>query len=309
MRVTTDAVCQAAERIQPNHSLRTAVTVTLSPEAHVILHTAIRALGRRKAEAVVLAAVAGGTAVGLRQSAEQQGVASVASVAEVAMRAVTVTPPAGASSMTYLTNAVANLTPTRTPVKTARVEGLPNLASASVDAWVKRFTKNPGSYATYLRRMNKYDEMISSKLAKKNLPQGLKYLAMIESGFNPTAKSPVGARGLWQFMSPTARQYGLTVRGKVDERVNPARSTDAAIEYLSDLYDKFGSWYLAAAAYNTGQGRVAKIMKQVTGSTKGTDADFYRIAHRLPKETREYVPKLVAAARIGSNPSRYGFSD
>jgi membrane-bound lytic murein transglycosylase D len=68
-----------------------------------------------------------------------------------------------------------------------------------------------------------------------------------------------------------------------------------------------GSWYLAAAAYNTGEGRVTRALKQVTGRTRGTDADFYRISHRLPKETRDYVPKLIAAARIGSNPARYGF--
>ena len=271
----------------------------------MLLHTMIRALGRRKAEAVVLAALASGTAVGLRTSAQEQGVASVA---DVAMSAVTVTAPK-APSMTYLSEAVARVAPTRTAAKTAGVEGLPNIANANVDAWVKRFTTHRAGYATYLRRMTKYDDMISAKLAKKNMPQGLIYLAMIESGFNPTAKSPVGARGLWQFMSPTAREYGLTVRGRVDERTNPARATDAALNYLSDLHERFGSWYLAAAAYNTGQGRVARIMKEVTGSSKGTDADFYRIAHRLPKETRDYVPKLIAAARIGSNPQRYGFAD
>ena len=150
--------------------------------------------------------------------------------------------------------------------------------------------------------------MISGKLAAREMPKELIYLAMIESGFNPTAKSPVQARGLWQFMSPTAREYGLTVRGRVDERINPARSTDAALTYLSKLHDRFGSWYLAFAAYNTGQGRVARVMKQETGKTKGTDADFYRIAHRLPKETRDYVPKMIAAARIGSDPAKYGFN-
>jgi membrane-bound lytic murein transglycosylase D len=271
----------------------------------MLLNTMIRALGRRKAEAVVLAALASGTAVGLSTSAADHGVASVA---DVAMSAVTVTAPTSGPSMTYLAEAVAKVAPSRAPV-TAGVEGLPNLSNANVDAWVKKFTTHRGSYATYLRRMTKYDDMISTKLAEKNLPQGLKYLAMIESGFNPTAKSPVGARGLWQFMSPTAREYGLKVGRKVDERTNPSRSTDAALEYLSDLHDRFGSWYLAAAAYNTGQGRVARVLKQVTGKTKGTDADFYRIAHRLPKETRDYVPKLIAAARIGSNPERYGFAD
>ena len=268
----------------------------------MIFDTLIRALGRRKAEAVALAIVAGGTAVGLRNNAAQD---SGASVADAATSAITVN--ATAPSMTYLSNAVAKAAPART---TTHVEGLPNLASKRVDAWVKTFTTTQrDSYATYLRRMTKYDDMISSKLAEKNLPKGLIYLAMIESGFNPTAKSRVAARGLWQFMSPTAREYGLKVGRKVDERVNPSRATDAALAYLSDLYDRFGSWYLAAAAYNTGQGRVAKVMKQVTGRTKGTDADFYRIASRLPKETREYVPKLVAAARIGANPQQYGFGD
>ena len=271
----------------------------------MVIQTLISALGRRKTEAVILAAVASGTALGLHTSAREQGVASVA---EVALGAVTVDAPSQRPAMTYLSAAVAKVAPSA-PVLMAGAGGLPNLANANVDAWITRFTKNPASYATYLRRMTKYDDMISAKLAKKNMPQGLIYLAMIESGFNPTAKSPVGARGLWQFMSPTAREYGLTVRGRVDERVNPSRATDAALDYLSDLHDRFGSWYLAAAAYNTGQGRVARIMKQETGSTKGTDADFYRIAHRLPKETRDYVPKLIAAARIGANPERYGFSN
>jgi membrane-bound lytic murein transglycosylase D len=156
--------------------------------------------------------------------------------------------------------------------------------------------------------MTKYEAMISKKLAARDMPQGLIYLAMIESGFNPTAKSPVAATGLWQFMSPTGREYGLVVSKKLDERKDPERSTDAALEYLSDLYDRFGSWYLAAAAYNTGQGRVAKVMMSVTGRTKGTDADYYRIASRLPKETQDYVPKMIAAARIGMDPAKYGFN-
>ncbi len=273
----------------------------------MLFHTVVRALGRRKAEAVVLAALAAGTAVGLRMNTGDQGVASVS---DVLLSAVTVTAPMERPPITYLSAAVERVAPTRAPARMVGAGGLPNIANASVDAWITRFTTSQrASYATYLRRMTKYDDMISAKLARKDMPQGLIYLAMIESGFNPTAKSPVKARGLWQFMSPTARQYGLTVRGRVDERVNPARATDAALEYLSDLYDTFGSWYLAAAAYKTGQGRVARVMKQVTGRTKGTDADFYRIAHRLPKETREYVPKLVAAARIGANPGRYGFVD
>lgn len=185
---------------------------------------------------------------------------------------------------------------------------LPDIEHPRVNSWIERFTTSMrGSFATYLERMPRYEEMISEKLAERDMPQDLIYLAMIESGFNPTAKSPVSARGLWQFMSPTAREYGLRVGRGVDERTNPARSTDAALTYLSRLYDRFGSWYLAAAAYNTGQGRVARIMRQETGRTKGTDQDYYRIAHRLPRETRDYVPKMIAAARIGNDPAKYGF--
>ena len=188
--------------------------------------------------------------------------------------------------------------------------GLPNIDNPRVNTWIKRFTTTQrGSMTTYLQRKERYERMISSKLAARDMPQGLIYLAMIESGFNPTAKSPVKASGLWQFMGPTAREYGLTVSRRVDERNNPVRSTDAALKYLDRLYNRFGSWYLAAAAYNTGQGRVARVLKQVTGKTRGTDADYYRISSRLPQETRDYVPKMIAAARIGNNPERYGFSD
>lgn len=197
--------------------------------------------------------------------------------------------------------------PAKRASRASRLE-LPKLQHPSVESWIKRFTTDlRSSYATYLSRMTRYDKMISSKLASRGMPQDLIYLAMIESGFNPKARSPVRASGLWQFMGPTAKQYGLTVNRRVDERNNPARSTDAALKYLSSLHNRLGSWYLAAAAYNTGEGRVTRALKQVTGRTRGTDADFYRIASRLPKETRDYVPKLIAAARIGSNPARYGF--
>ena len=187
---------------------------------------------------------------------------------------------------------------------------IPNLDHKQVDKWIARFTTGnmKSSLKVYIDRMDKYDEMIARKAEEKGMPKDLVYLAMIESGGNPTAKSPVKARGLWQFMSPTARQYGLKVAGGRDERIDPVKSTDAALEYLGDLHKRFGSWYLAAAAYNTGQGRVARIMKQETGRTKGTDADYYRIAPRLPQETRDYVPKMIAAARIAKEPAKYGFT-
>ena len=253
------------------------------------------ALGRRKLQSFTLATIAAASAFGL---ARRDG-----SAAPLASVAAAVSTPVAAF-----------LLPAEWPATRRSAGGskatLSNISHPLVDSWIKRFTTDQrGSYATYLSRMTKYERMITSKLAAKGMPQGLIYLAMIESGFNPTAKSPVQARGLWQFMSPTAKQYGLTVNRKMDERVNPARSTDAAVKYLSSLYDRLGSWYLAAAAYNSGEGTVLRALKKTTGQTRGTDADYYRIAHALPKETRDYVPKMIAAARIGNNLARYGFAD
>ena len=252
----------------------------------------LSALGRRKFETAALVSVAALSSIG------------------IAHRDTPVNPaaPSVVQNAQFLTTATANALATQPIVSGAERVGLPDIEHARVTSWIKRFTTDQRrSFATYLDRMTKYEPMIAEKLEKRDMPQGLIYLAMIESGFNPTAKSRVAATGLWQFMGPTAREYGLKVTGRTDERKNAARSTDAALEYLADLHDRFGSWYLAAAAYNTGQGRVARIMKQVTGREKGTDEDFYRISSRLPKETREYVPKLVAAARIGAEPEKYGF--
>lgn len=248
--------------------------------------------GRRKIETAALGAVAALSSVGIALRHDGSH---------------TVQPVTIARNAHYLTAAATGAVPATAQTGAEKV-GLPDIANAQVESWVRRFTgEQRRSFATYLERMAKYEAMITRKLEQENLPKGLIYLAMIESGFNPTAKSRVAATGLWQFMTPTAREYGLRVSRRADERKNPERATEAALAYLSDLHERFGSWYLAAAAYNTGQGRVARIMREVTGGTKGTDADFYRIAPRLPKETRDYVPKLVAAARIGAEPEKYGF--
>ena len=187
---------------------------------------------------------------------------------------------------------------------------LPNINNPRVDSWVKLFSTDPkvkSRFATWLDRKDTYEAMISAKLEKRDMPQDLIYLAMIESGFNPKAQSPAKAGGLWQFISETGKRYGLTVNKKVDERNQPEKATDAALSYLSDLYDRFGSWYLAAAAYNTGENRVGRIMRQVTGSEKGSDEDYYRISKLLPRETQDYVPMMIAAARISKDPAKYGF--
>lgn len=182
-----------------------------------------------------------------------------------------------------------------------------DLEQARIDKWVTRLTTSlRGDFQQSLQRMAKYEGMINAKLDARGMPRGLIYLALIESNFNPTAKSPVKAVGMWQFMSATARQFGLSVGSRVDERKDPAKATDAALAYLDQLHGRFGSWYLAAAAYNSGQGTVSKALRTVTGKTTGTDADFFRILPILPKETQDYVPKLIATARVGSDRAKYG---
>lgn len=185
------------------------------------------------------------------------------------------------------------------------------VSHAKIDQWVSRLTSTSlrSDFALSLIRMDKYASMIKAKLDAKQMPRELIYLAMIESNFNPNARSRVGAVGMWQFMSATARQFGLTVRGKTDDRKDPAEATDAALTYLGQLHERFGSWYLAAAAYNSGAGTVSKALRKVTGKTQGTDEDFFRILSSLPRETQDYVPKLIASARVGSHPEQYGLDE
>lgn len=184
---------------------------------------------------------------------------------------------------------------------------IPVVRNAPVERFIGIFTgRQQDRMALYLKRSGRYEGMIRAKLRERGMPEDLLYLSMIESGFNPTARSHASAVGLWQFIEDTGERYGLRVDSYVDERKHPEKSTDAALRYLGDLHEQFGSWYLAAAAYNTGEGRVARVMKQVTGKEKGRDADFWRIRSRLPSETREYVPLMVAAALIGKEPAKYG---
>jgi membrane-bound lytic murein transglycosylase D len=185
---------------------------------------------------------------------------------------------------------------------------LPNLDHERVDYWVERFTTTQrGNFTRFLERSGRYVPMISAKLEERGMPQDLIYLAMIESGFNPTAYSPAAASGLWQFIRETGQRYGLDVNNAVDERNDPVKATDSALDYLTYLHNRFDSWYLAAAAYNTGENRVGRIMREETGSEKGTEESYYDIWHRLPRETRDYVPLMVAAARISKEPAKYGF--
>jgi membrane-bound lytic murein transglycosylase D len=187
---------------------------------------------------------------------------------------------------------------------------LPNLDHPRVDYWVERFTTDKrGEFSRFLSRSGRYVPMISQKLEERGMPQDLIYLAMIESGFNPKAYSPAHASGLWQFIAETGRRYGLDINRAVDERNDPVKATDAALDYLTYLHRRFGSWYLAAAGYNSGENRVGRIMREMTGSERGDENSYYEIWNRLPRETRDYVPLMVAAARISKEPEKYGFSE
>ena len=160
-----------------------------------------------------------------------------------------------------------------------------------------------------LERGTRYEPMIRRKLREHGLPEDLTYLALIESGYSPHAYSRAAAVGMWQLMSETARDGGLRVDGWVDERRDPVRSTDAAIRFLRWLRGEFGSVYVAAAAYNGGPGRVARGLTRYAEDMQGSTGDgFFTLAAQdyLPRETKEYVPQLIAAALVGKDPARYG---
>jgi membrane-bound lytic murein transglycosylase D len=137
------------------------------------------------------------------------------------------------------------------------------------------------------------------------VPTELLSVAAVESGFNPKAASPAGARGMWQFMKSTARLYGLKVGKKQDERLDPELSSAAAAKHLRDLFVSFQDWHLALAAYNAGSGAVNKVM------AREGESDFWELARNgnLPRETRKFVPRVIALSLIFADPSRYGFEN
>src|SRR5207302_3082354 len=167
-------------------------------------------------------------------------------------------------------------------------------------------------FEIWLSRLGRYEGMIRERLRARGLPEDLVYLTLIESGLSNTAVSRARAVGMWQFIAGTARLYGLTVDPWVDERRDPYRATGAAVSYLSDLVQRLGSVYLAAAAYNAGAGRIERGVARLPGELDTlTDHTFVQLADRryLRRETRDYVPKLIAAALIAKQPDRYGFPE
>jgi membrane-bound lytic murein transglycosylase D len=167
-------------------------------------------------------------------------------------------------------------------------------------------------FEIWLSRLGRYEGMIRERLRARGLPEDLVYLTLIESGLSNTAVSRARAVGMWQFMAATGRGYGLQIDPWMDERRDPFKATDAAVAHLEDLVQRLGSVYLAAAAYNAGAGRIEREIRRLPGEPDTVDDQtFFQIADRrnLRRETRDYVPKLIAAALIAKQPSRYGFTD
>lgn len=183
---------------------------------------------------------------------------------------------------------------------------LPIVVNPAVQRWLLFFAvKERESFEQWLAASTRYLSLLQQELQSAGLPRELAYVAMIESGFDPNAGSPMGARGIWQFMSITAKAEGLRVGSLVDERRDPVKSTRAAVRHLETLYRKYGDWYLSLAAYNAGIGTVARA------TSRYRTQDFWELARRgaFRKETAQYVPRLLAASIIASYPERFGFYD
>jgi len=181
---------------------------------------------------------------------------------------------------------------------------IPIVFNDAVKYFIQYFTtEKRKTFGNWLKRSRYYVPIMKEILKEQGLPEDLVYVAMIESGFNPKAYSSAKASGPWQFIYETGGRYGLDVNYWIDERRDPEKSTVAATKYLTDLFNQFGCWYLAAAGYNSGEKRIERAME------KHNTNDFWEIVkyNTLPRETREYIPRLIAAAIIAKDPEKFGF--
>lgn len=189
---------------------------------------------------------------------------------------------------------------------TSVIFDLPVTYNPRVSRWISYFQDNGRVwFRDWLERASKYMPFIQKELQNAGLPQDLAFIVMVESGFMPNAVSHANAVGPWQFIQPTGERYGLKVNWWLDERKDLKKSTLAAIRYISDLYREFGSWYLVAASYNMGENGLRRQIQKY--KTK----DFWTLAKMgaLPKETTDYVPKILAVMMITKSPGLYGFRD
>jgi membrane-bound lytic murein transglycosylase D len=182
---------------------------------------------------------------------------------------------------------------------------IPMILNDSVENHLEYFkTRGHDVFQIWLDRSARYLPMMRGIFREKNVPEDLVYVAMIESGFNPYAVSWARAVGPWQFMSHTGKLYGLRVTWWVDERKDPVKSTAAAAEHLKDLHNLFGSWQLALASYNAGAGKVQRAVLR----TRSEDFWDLKASRYIRRETKNYIPKYMAATIIAKNPGAYGFT-
>ncbi len=178
---------------------------------------------------------------------------------------------------------------------------IPLVLNRKVEKAIQYFQgKGRKVFTKWLQRSGRYRHLITRILREEGVPEELLYLAMIESGFNPYARSYAKAVGIWQFIGSTGRAYGLRYSWWYDERRDPEKSTRAAARHLKDLYERFGNWYLALAGYNYSPHKIEKRLSKYK-------VDEYWELPRLPRQTRNYVPTFIAAALIAQNPEQYGF--
>lgn len=202
--------------------------------------------------------------------------------------------------------------PPSSPPPAWDIDVAPYEAHERVEHFVQRFSGPlKASFELAMQRQSRYAPMIRERLRAGGLPEDMIYLSLIESWYDPHAYSVAAAVGMWQFMTTTARGVGLRVDWWVDERRDPVRSTEGAVAYLNELRETFGSIYLASAAYNGGPGRVQRGLAAHADALDGAAGDELFFALRdntsaLRPETRDYVPKLIAAALVGKDPARYG---
>jgi len=183
---------------------------------------------------------------------------------------------------------------------------IPIVINGRVEQFIQYFqTKIRHKFVTWLARSEKYTPFMKSLLKEYGLPEDLVYMALIESGFDPYAYSRAKAVGQWQFIYLTGKRYGLKIDWWVDERRDPEKSTIAAAKYLKDLYEMFACWYLAAAGYNAGEYKIINAIKRYKTE------DFWKLTQQryLKRETKDYVPLMIAAALVAKDPEKYGFTD
>jgi membrane-bound lytic murein transglycosylase D len=180
------------------------------------------------------------------------------------------------------------------------------LALEAIEKHVTLFSdKIKERFSLWLSRSGKYLDLMKGILKEQNVPEEIVFLPLIESGFNPYAYSPARAAGYWQFIASTAKRYGLKINWWRDERRDPEKSTVAAANYLKDLYEMFGSWNLAMAAYNAGEGKIMRALN------KSNTDDYWSLlkTQYIKNETKNYVPKFIAASMIANSPQMYGFDN